>query len=322
VDRRTFARGMTATLLIAARRASAQSPVIAFIRSSTFETVPHMVEAFRKGLAETGAVEGQNITIEFHAANDDRARLEAIVADVVRRRVAVIVSNSEAARLAKAATSTIPIVFATGGDPVRDGLVASLGRPGGNVTGVNFLGSDLGSKKLELIHAMVPMARLIGVLEHPNNRVSQAERADVETAARALGVRVIILQASSQPDFDRAFATLMRDRAGGLVVTGEALFTSRRKRLIDLAAQHRIPTIHTEKAFTEDGGLTNYGASITDAYRQVGVYAGRILKGEKPADLPVLQPTKFEFLINLKTAKALGLTIPPAVLARADEVIQ
>src|SRR5262245_34535690 len=281
-----------------------------------------MVEAFRQGLAETGHVERQNITIEYHAANDDRARLEAIVADVVRRRIAVIVSNSEAARLAKAATPTIPIVFATGGDPVRDGLVASLGHPGGNVTGVNFLGSDLGGKKLELIHAMVPMARIIGVLEHPNNRVSRAERVDVETGARTLGLRVVILQARTEPDFDRAFATLVRDHAGALVVTGEARFTSLRRRLIDLAAQHRIPTIHTEKPFTEDGGLMSYGASITDAYRQVGVYAGRILRGERPADLPILQPTKFEFVINLKTAKTLGLTIPPSVLARADEIIE
>jgi putative ABC transport system substrate-binding protein len=281
-----------------------------------------MVEAFRQGLGETGLVEGQSITIELHAANDDHARLEAIVADVIRRRVAVIVSNTEGAHLAKAATPTIPIVFAVGGDPVKEGLVASLGRPRGNVTGVTFLGSDLGSKKLELVHATVPTARLIGVLENPNSRITRAERIDIETAARTLGLRLVILEARAEPDFDRAFATFARDRVGALVVTGDALFTSRRKRLIDLAARHRVPTIHTEKSFTEDGGLMSYGASIVDAYRKAGVYAGRIVKGAKPADLPIEQPTKFDLVINQKTAKALGLTIPPGVFARADQVIE
>jgi putative ABC transport system substrate-binding protein len=281
-----------------------------------------MVEAFRQGLVETGLVEGQNITIEFDAAKDDHARLEAIVADVIRRRVAVIVSNTEGAHLAKAATPTIPIVFATGGDPVKEGLVASLGRPRGNVTGVTFLGSDLGSKKLELVHAMVPMARFIGVLENPNSRITRAERVDIETAARILGLRVVLLEARAEPDFDRAFATLARDGAGALVVTGDALFTSRRRRLIDLAAQHRVPTIHTEKLFTEDGGLMSYGANFADAYRKVGVYAGRIVKGAKPADLPIEQPTKFDLAINLRTAKSLGLVIPQSLLARADQVIE
>ena len=236
--------------------------------------------------------------------------------------MAVLVANSTAARRAKAATATIPIVFATGGDPVRDNLVASLNRPGGNLTGVSFLGSDLGAKKLELLRALMPKARTIGVMENPNSAVSQTERMDVQAAARTAGQRIIVVGASTEQGFETAFMTLTRERTSGLLVTGDALFASRHAKLVALAARHRLPTMHTDRTVVDAGGLMSYATSIADAYRQVGVYTGRILKGEKPGDLPVMQPTKYELVINLQTAKALGLTIPPAVLARADEVIQ
>jgi ABC-type uncharacterized transport system substrate-binding protein len=297
-------------------------PMIGFVRSSSIETVGHMVTAFRQGLKDTGYVEGQNVTIEFRSADDNYDKLSAIIAELIRRHAAVIVANTVAAQLAKAATTTVPIVFATGGDPVGENLVASFNRPGRNVTGVSFLGSNLGGKKLELIRALVPKARTIGVLENPNSPISQTERMDVLIAARTVGQRAIVLRASTEDDFEIAFATLVRERAGALLVTGDALFNSRRDRLIALAARHAVPTIHSEKPFVDAGGLMSYGANIAEAYRQVGVYSGRILKGERPADLPVMQPTKFDLVINLKTAKALGLTIPQSVLVRADEVIQ
>jgi len=297
-------------------------PVIGFVRSSSIETVGFLVTAFRQGLKETGYVEGQNVAIEFRSADDHYERLPAIVDELIRRPAAVIVANSTAAQFAKTLTTTIPIVFATGGDPVRDGLIVSFNRPGANVTGVSFLGSNLGGKKLELIRSLVPKARTIAVLENPDSPISQAERMDVLTAARAVGQRVIVLKARTEQDFDSAFTTLVHERAGALLVTGDALFNSRRDRLVALAARHAVPTIHTEKPFVEAGGLMSYGASLADAYRQVGVYTGRILKGEKPADLPVVQPTKFDLVINLKTAKVLGLTIPPSVLTRTDEILQ
>jgi putative ABC transport system substrate-binding protein len=316
---------MTGSFVAAPVAAEAQKPAmptVGFVRSSSIEAVPHLVAAFRQGLKDTGYVEGQNVAIEFRSADDQYEKLPAIVAELLRRPVAVLVANSTAARMAKAATSTIPIIFATGGDPVTDNLVASFNRPGGNVTGVSFLGSDLGAKKLELLRELVPRAKIIGVLENSNSQITQKERMDVQTAAHAVGQRVIVVNANSEQDFVTAFATLAHERADALLVTGDALFTSRQGSLITLAASQRLPTIHTERTFVEAGGLMSYGASITDAYRQVGVYTGRILKGEKPGDLPIEQPTKFELMINLKTAKALSLTIPPSVLARADEVIQ
>jgi putative tryptophan/tyrosine transport system substrate-binding protein len=319
--RRTLVAGAVA-LLAAPLPAEGQQPVIGFVRSSSIEAVPHIVAGFRQGLRETGYVEGQSVAIEFRSAEDDDARLQAIIAELVRRPVAVLVANSTAARRAKVATATIPIVFATGADPVRDHLVASLSRPGGNLTGVSFLGSDLGGKKLELLRDLVPRASAIGVMENPNSAPSQSERMDVQTAARTAGQRVIVVATRSEQDFETAFTTLTRERAGGLLVTGDALFASRQAKLVTLAARHRLPTMHTDRTVVEAGGLMSYAASIADAYRQVGVYTGRILKGEKPGDLPVMQPTKYELVINLRTAKALGLTIPPSVLARADEVIQ
>jgi len=325
-NRRAFLGAVAGWLLARTRAARAQPPampVVGFVRSSSIETVGHLVAGFRQGLKETGYVEGQNVAIEFRSADDRHERLPTLIAEMLRRPVAVIVANSAAARVAKAATTTIPIVFAHGGDPVRDGLVASFNRPGANVTGVSFLGSNLGEKKLELIRSVLPRAKVIAVLESADSPVSQVERADVLTAARAVGQRVVVLTARTERDFDfdSAFATLARERAAGLLVTGDALFASRRDRLVALAARYAVPTIHPDKPFVEAGGLMSYAASVADAYRQVGIYTGRILKGERPEDLPVVQPTKFELVINLKTAKALGLTIPPAVLARADEII-
>ena len=317
-DRRTFVSAVALALLAVPRLSRAQQPVIGFVRSSSIEAVPHMVAAFRQGLRETGYVEGQSVAIEFRSAEDDYARLQVIIAELVRRPVAVLVANSTAARLAKAATTTIPIVFANAGDPVRDGLVASLNRPGGNMTGVSFLGSDLGGKKLELLRALVPKARTIGVMENPNSAVTQSERMEVQTAARATGQRVIVVGAGTEQDFETAFTTLTRERAGGLLVTGDALFASRKGKLVALAARHRLPTIHTDRTVVEAGGLMSYAASIADAYHQVGVYTGRILKGEKPGDLPVMQPTKFELTINARTAKTLGLAISPSLKLQAD----
>ena len=308
--------------LIAAEAQQPRMPVVGFVRSSSIEAVPHMVAAFRQGLKDTGYVEGQNVAIEFRSAEDHYDRLPAIIAELIRLPVAVLVANANAAQLARGATTTVPIVFAIGGDPVKANLVASLGRPGGNITGVSFLGSNLGSKKLQLLRELVPKARAVGVLVNPDSASSQEERMDVLTAAQAVGQRVIVLNVRKEGDFDTAFSNLVHERAGALLVTGDALFTSRRHKLVALAARHAVPTIHTEMLFVEAGGLMKYGASITDAYRQVGIYTGRILKGEKPADLPVVQPTKFELVINLKTAKALGLTIPPSVLGRADQVIE
>ena len=284
--------------------------------------VPHLVTAFRQGLNEIGFVEGQNVAIEFRSAEDRHDRLPALVADLIHRPVAVIVGNSIAVVAAKAATTTIPIVFASGGDPVRDGLVASLNRPGGNVTGVHFFGVVLGAKRLELLRTMVPTATTIGVLVQPNTPKTEAERSDVLAAAQAVRQQLIVLLATSSRDIEAAFATFVQRGTGALQVGGGPFLNSNRERLVALAARHKLPTIYAWREAVVAGGLMSYGTSQTDAYRQAGVYAGRILKGEKPADLPVMQATKFEFVINLNTAKALGLGIPPTLLALADEVIE
>jgi putative tryptophan/tyrosine transport system substrate-binding protein len=328
MDRRAFisgvASGVASGLIILPRFARGQPsvPLIGFVRSSSLDDVGDWVAAFRQGLKETGYVEGQNVAIEFRSADDHYENLPTIIADLIRRHAVVLVVNTGAAQAAKAATTTIPIVFAGGGDPVRNSLVASFSRPGRNITGVSFLNADLGAKNLELIRSLAPNAMAIGVLGNPNSPANESERIIVAAAAHALGQRVIVLNSSSEHDSDAAFARLVQERAGALLVTADALFYHGRDKLIGLAARHAVPTIYSNRDYVAAGGLISYGASITEAYRQVGVYTGRILKGEKPADLPVIQPTKVELVINLKTAKALGLTIPPSLLLRAGEVIQ
>jgi ABC-type uncharacterized transport system substrate-binding protein len=296
-------------------------PVIGFLRSNPLAVETHAVTAFRQGLKEAGFVEGQNVAIEYHSAEGQPDRLPALVAELIRRPVTVIVANSPSARAAKAATTTVPIVFTTGSDPVQDGLVASLNRPGGNVTGVVFFNSALGGKRLELVRQLVPKATTIAVLVNPNTVETESERREVLAAALAIGQQLIVLDVSSDRDIEPAFGTFVQRGAGALLVGAGAFLYSLRERLVGLAAHHGLPAMYAQHETIVAGGLMSYGSSISDANRQAGNYAGRILKGEKPADLPVMQSTKFEFVINLKTAKALGVEMPPTLLALADEVI-
>jgi putative ABC transport system substrate-binding protein len=297
-------------------------PLVGFLRSTSLASATHLVTAFRQGLKETGFVEGQNVAIEFHSSDDSPERLPAIVAELIHRTAAVIVGNSSSALGAKAATTTVPIIFVTGGDPVQDGLVASLNRPGGNVTGVVFFNAVLGAKRLELLRQLVPKATTIAMLVNPNNPNTEAERIEVRAAAQASGQQLIVFDVNSADDIDAAFAALIQRGAGALFVGSGAFLNSNRERLVALAVRYGLPTSYVWREAAVIGGLMSYGASITEAHRQAGVYAGRILKGEKPAELPVIQATKFEFVINLKTAKALGLEFHPQLLATADEVIE
>jgi putative ABC transport system substrate-binding protein len=294
-------------------------PLIGFLRSSTLENATSLMATFRQGLKETGYVEGQNVSIEYRFAENDRDKLTALVNDFIHRPVAVIIGNLVAARAAKAASTTVPIVFATGNDPVKDGMVTNLNRPGGNVTGVSFLAGALGAKRLELLRQLVPSATTIGMLDGPDN-VGDSE--DVEVAARAIGQQLIVLKATNASEIQAAFATFVRRGVGALIITTGAFMFSHRDEVVALAARYALPTSYGVREFATAGGLISYAPSITDAYRQVGVYAGRILKGEKPGDLPVIQSTKFDFVINLKTAKRLGLTVPLIMQMTADEVIE
>jgi putative ABC transport system substrate-binding protein len=298
-------------------------PVIGFLNSQSPDGYADRVRAFRQGLSETGYVEGRNVVIEYRWTDGQNDRLPAMAADLVRRKVTVIAANGGAAVAAKAATATTPIIFTSADDPVRFGLVASLNRPGGNLTGVVSLDAELLPKRLELLHELMPAATIIAVLLNPANasRYENLTR-DLEAATRTIGLQIKVLHASTDSDIDAAFATLLQLRAVGLVIGTDAFFNSRTKQLAALALRHAMPTIYQYREFAVAGGLMSYGASGTDTYRQAGIYTGRILKGEKPADLPVQQATKVELIVNLKTAKALGLTVPPALLARADEVIE
>jgi len=306
---------------LAARAQQTALPVIAFLRSTTAAGSAHVVAAFRHGLNEAGFIEGQNVVIEYYWADDTVDRLPGLAADLARRPVAVIVANGlTAATATKAATATTPIVFATGADPVRTGLVASLNRPGDNVTGVIFTTTDLSGKQLGLLHELVPKAAVIAALRDPNTPEIERELRDLEAAGRAIGRQILLVKAAG--DFNAAFAMMVRAGAGALFVGGGQAYLSHRRQLVALAARHTLPAVYVAREFVEAGGLMSYGSSGTDAYRQVGNYAGRILKGEKPADLPVQINTKFELIINLGTAKAIGLEIPSMLLATADEVIE
>jgi putative ABC transport system substrate-binding protein len=326
MKRRTFIAGLgsAAAWPVVARAQQAALPVVGWLDGQSPESEREILPAFLNGLAETGYVEGRNVIVEYHWAENDNNRLSALAADLVRRHVAVIVAATTGSALAaKAATQTIPIVFRLGSDPVALGLVASLNRPTGNLTGVAVLAGDIAPKRLALLHELVPSIASIAMLVNPANpRLLQAETKDLESAARVLGVRVLVLNGGTESDIAAAFATLVEQQVSALLISADSFFYAASHQIISLAARYAIPTMFYDRASVAAGGLLSYGDYFSTISRQVGLYAGRILKGEKPADLPVVQPTKFELVINLKTAKALGLTIPETLLATADEVIQ
>jgi putative ABC transport system substrate-binding protein len=298
-------------------------PVIGFLDSSSAHEYAPFLAAFRAGIAEVGLIEGRNVAIEYRWADGHYDRLPALAAELIRIPVTVLVATGiTAAVAAKAMTSTVPIVFNTGGDPVRFGLVGSLNRPGGNVTGVASLGKVLVAKRFELLRELLPKADAIAFLVNPNNAVAELDTSDAQAAAAALGQRLIVVKAGSEGDIDAAFATVAQQQGGGLLQQLDPFLQSRRDQLVALAVRYRLPGIYERRDFAASGGLMSYGTSLSDALHLVGSYTGRIVKGEKPADLPVQQPVKFELVINLKTARALGLEVPPTLLARADEVIE
>jgi len=317
--------GAAAALPFAARAQQAAMPVVGFINAGTSDASARLAAAFRKGLSETGYVEDQNVAVEYHWLEGKYDRLPSLMADLVRRRVAVIATpgSNPAALAAKAATTTIPIVFGVGADPVKLGLVASLARPGGNATGINFFTTELVAKRLGLLHELVPKAVRIAVLVNPANAPSaETTLRDVPEAARAIGLQIQVLNASTSREIEAAFVSLVRDRADALYIGPDGFFGIRRVQFATLAMRHVIPTAFSIREFPEVGGLMSYGSDRLDMFRRVGVYTGQVLKGAKPADLPVSQSTKFEFVVNLQTARALGLEVPPQLLASVDEVIE
>jgi putative ABC transport system substrate-binding protein len=314
--------GAAAAWPVAARAQQAAMPMIGFLNSASADGYATATQAFRQGLKVTGYVEGENVAIEYRWAEGQYNRLPALAADLVRRKVDVITANTAAMLPARAATTTVPIVFSTGLDPVQLGLVASLSRPGGNITGVTSMNVEVGPKRLELLHEFVPAANVIGLLVNPNNANAQILSRDLQATARKLGLQLHVLHAGNERDFDGVFVALVQLRAGALVIGTDAFLTSHSEQLAALALRHAVPAIYQFPEFTAAGGLMSYGSSMMESNRIAGVYTGRILKGEKPADLPVQQITKVELIINLKTAKALGLTVPLPLLGRADEVIE
>jgi putative ABC transport system substrate-binding protein len=307
---------------LAARAQQAAMPVVAFVRTTALADATHMVTAFRQGLKEAGFVEGQNVSVEYHSAEGQPHRSRDLVAELAQRPVAVIVGETVSSLAAKAATATVPIVFTTGSDPVSVGLVTSLNRPGGNVTGVVFFNSVLAAKRLELLHQIVPRAMTVAMLVNRNFPFAETERKDVQAAAQAFGQLLIVTDVDTVRGIETAFESFLKRGAGALFVGSGAFFNSNREYVVALAARFSLPASYSWREAAVAGGLMSYGASQTDAYRQVGIYAGRILKGEKPGDLPVMQSTTFEFVLNVKTAKALGLTVSDKVLALANEVIE
>ncbi len=315
--------GAAAVWPLAARAQQPAMPVIGFLYPTSPDTIPDRVLGFRQGLKDVGFTEGENVAIEYRSADGQFDRLSAMAAELVRRQVAVIAAGNLASALAaKAATTTIPIVFVVAEDPVRLGLVASLARPGGNLTGINFFNIEVTAKRLKLLRELMPGATRVAVLVNPANPSAETTLRDVEPAARAMGLQLQVLKAGTSREIDAAFATFVRERPDALFVGGDSFFGSRRFQLVNLASRHAVPATFSNRDFAEVGGLISYGANPADAYRQVGVYAGRILKGAKPPDLPVVQASKLELVINAQAARTIGLTVPDKLLATADEVIE
>jgi putative ABC transport system substrate-binding protein len=315
--------GAAATWPLATRAQQPTMPVIGFLHARTPEDSKPQVAAFRRGLSESGYPEGQSVTVEYRWGRGQYDQLPAMAAELVRRPVALLVAGSEPAALAaKAATSTIPIVFSVGTDPVKLGLVLSFNQPGGNATGMQMFTTMLETKRLGLLHELVPRAQTLGILLNPNFTTAQNQLVDLQEAAKSIGLRLQVFRASNAAEIEAAYEAIARERIPAVMVAADVLFDTRREQLIALAARHAVPAMYQFREYAAAGGLMSYGIDLPDNYRQVGVYAGRILKGAKPTDLPVLQSTKFEFVINLQTARALGIEVPPAVLSIADEVIE
>jgi ABC-type uncharacterized transport system substrate-binding protein len=323
--RREFITLLGGAVAFGPHRALAQQPpmpVVAFLRGGPLASSTYIVDGFRQGLKEAGYIDRQNVVIEYHSVDDQAPKLSALIAEFTRRKVALIVGNTPSAHAAKATGTTIPIVFASGSDPVKDGLVSSVNRPGGNITGAVFFNAVLGAKRVDLLRQLVPGAATMVMLVHPGQANTEADRQEAQTAARSLGKQLVAFDVRTERDIETAFSAFAGRGAGALLVGSGGFLNSHREKVIALAARHAIPAIYAQREAVLAGGLMSYGASIPGSYRQAGVYAGRILKGEKPGDLPVVQSSTFEFAINLKTAKALGLEFHPQLLATADEVIE
>jgi putative tryptophan/tyrosine transport system substrate-binding protein len=318
----TLLGGAVAAWPLAARAQRPATPIVGFVRSTTFADAKSFVTAFLSGLQEAGYIDGQNVAIEFRSAEGRNDRLPDLISDLISRQVAVIAGNGIAVIAAKALTTTVPLVFTTGADPVALGLATSLNQPGGNITGVTFFAGLLGAKRLGLLRQLVPSASTIGVLVHPNTTETEADRQEIEAAAKAVGQELVVLQATNEHDIESAFDTFVERRVGALLVGSGSFMFSNRERVVALATRQRLPAMYSSRPAALAGGLASYSGGQIDAYRQAGSYVARILKGEKPGDLPIVQSTKFELVLNLRTAKTLDLEIPPTLLALADEVIE